>query len=260
MSEDSWTHLKAFTAARIAIGRSGASIPTRERLDFQLSHARARDAVLTPFLPEELAEELKELHPSPLVIESRAHDRSTYLRRPDLGRRLSDRSREALEEIRPQGPWDLVILVSDGLSTTAAMKQARPLLEHLLPMLITAGWNVAPLLITRHARVAVQDEAGALLNATISLMLLGERPGLGSPDSLGAYFTFRPVPGRTDAERNCVSNIRPEGLDLPAAAHKLFTLISRSRELQLSGVDLKDLSEHLPAPAPALGPVNASLV
>lgn len=253
MSEDSWGHLKAFTAARIALGRAGASIPTKERLDFQLSHARARDAVMTPFLPEELAEELAELHPSPLVIESRAPDRSTYLRRPDLGRRLSERSRDLLESIGDEGPWDLVILVSDGLSTTAAMRQAKPLLSLLLPKFLEAGWKVAPLLVTRHGRVAVQDEAGALLQTTISLMLLGERPGLGSPDSLGAYFTFNPVPGRTDAERNCVSNIRPEGLDLPAAAEKLFTLISRSRQLQLSGVDLKDLSEILPSPMPALG-------
>ena len=146
-----------------------------------------------------------------------------------------------------------MILVSDGLSTTAAMKQSKELLSYLLPKFLGAGWSVAPLLVTRHARVAVQDEAGALLHATISLILLGERPGLGSPDSLGAYFTFHPVPGRTDAERNCVSNIRPEGLELPAAAEKLFTLISRSRQLQLSGVDLKDLSEILPEPALTLG-------
>jgi ethanolamine ammonia-lyase small subunit len=161
MSEDSWSHLKAFTAARIALGRSTASIPTRERLDFQLSHARALDAVLTPFLPEELAAELKHLPTPSLVIESRDPNRSTYLRRPDLGRRLSDHSREALEALRPEGPWDLVILISDGLSTTAAMRQSRPLLDHLLPKFLDAGWRVAPLLVTLHARVAVQDEAGA---------------------------------------------------------------------------------------------------
>jgi len=248
MSEDSWGHLKSYTAARIALGRSGGSVPTKERLNFQLSHARARDAVLTPFLPEELAAKIKALPLPSLLLESRASDRAIYLRRPDLGRQLSYPSIQKLETLTREqsgATCDLAILISDGLSTTAAMKQVEPLLTYLLPKFFDAGWQLAPLLIIRHARVAIQDQVGALLNATLSLMLLGERPGLGSPDSLGAYFTFQPTPGKTDAERNCVSNIRPEGLPPEAAAEKLFNLITRSQDLRLSGVGLKDLSDHL---------------
>jgi ethanolamine ammonia-lyase small subunit len=248
MIEDSWTHLKSFTAARIALGRTGGSVPTKERLDFQLSHARARDAVLAPFHPEDLEAKLKHLPLPSVIVESRAPDRSVYLRRPDLGRRLSDHSLQILESLSlqtPTGSFDLVIMISDGLSTTAALRQSPVLLEALLPLFLKSGWRIAPLVIIRHARVAIQDQVGALLNATISLILLGERPGLGSPDSLGAYFTFRPVLGKTDADRNCVSNIRPEGLAPAAAADKLFHLIARARELQLSGVGLKDLSGQL---------------
>ncbi len=248
MSEDSWSHLKSFTAARIAIGRTGGSVLTKERLDFQLAHARARDSVLAPFHPEDLIAKLQHLPLPSVMVESRAPERSVYLRRPDLGRTLSDHSLHSLESLSTQNPlgsWDLVILISDGLSTTAALRQAPILLELLVPRFLELGWRIAPLVIVRHARVAIQDQVGALLNATISLILLGERPGLGSPDSLGAYFTFHPVAGKTDADRNCVSNIRPEGLNPEAAAEKLFHLITRSRELQLSGVELKDLSGQL---------------
>jgi ethanolamine ammonia-lyase small subunit len=141
-------------------------------------------------------------------------------------------------------------MLSDGLSTFAAMRQSAPLLAALLPMLAADGWKIAPLFVVRHARVAIQDEAGALLNAKLSLIALGERPGLGSPDSLGAYFTYSPAPGRTDAERNCVSNIRPEGLPPSAAARKLHALLNASRRLQLSGIQLKDDTHLLPATEP----------
>jgi ethanolamine ammonia-lyase small subunit len=242
MPPDSWTNLKQFTAARIALGRSGASLPTRERLDFQLAQARARDAVHSPFNPQDLAAHFAGLPVTTLILESAAPDRPTYLRRPDLGRKLADRSRLTMQPLRSQGPWDLAIVISDGLSALAAVRQTRPLLAALLPRLLADGWRIAPLFVIANARVAVQDEIGELLNATLSLMLLGERPGLGSPDSLGAYFTFRPAIGKTDADRNCLSNLRPESLQPEAAAEKLFYLLTQSRRRQLSGVSLKDTS------------------
>lgn len=235
---DTWSHLRDFTAARIALGRSGASLPTGPLLDFRLSHARARDAVLTPFHPEELATEIRALGREILVVESQAGSRTAYLQRPDLGRKLSEASRTMLAQSAMGPPPDLVIILSDGLSTMAAMSQCTPLLQELLPLL--EGWKIAPIVVARHGRVALQDEVGALFSAQLSLILLGERPGLGSPDSLGAYFTYAPVPGRTDAERNCVSNIRPQGLPPAAAARKLHALLSASRALKLSGVRLKD--------------------
>jgi ethanolamine ammonia-lyase small subunit len=237
---DAWSHLRAFTAARIALGRSGGSLPTAPLLDFRLAHARARDAVLAPFDPEALAADLRELPAEVHVLASQAADRAEYLQRPDRGRRLSDASRDFLAAQNFTPNPDLSIIISDGLSTFAAQRQSRPLLATLLPLLNADGWQVVPLLVVRHGRVAIQDEIGALLEAKLTLILLGERPGLGSPDSLGAYFTFAPVPGRTDAERNCVSNIRPEGLPPAAAAQKLHALLSTSRRLQLSGVHLKD--------------------
>jgi len=242
---DPWTHLKAFTAARIALGRAGGSVPTAPLLDFRLSHARARDAVLTPFEPAELAAQLAEITVTygleNLQLSSHAEDRAMYLRRPDYGRRLSEASRKMLGG-RSGATCDLVIVLSDGLSTSAVMKQSAPLLQALLPLLIQDRWSLAPVCIVKHGRVAVQDEIGSLLKAQVSLMLLGERPGLGSPDSLGAYFTYAPYVGRTDADRNCVSNIRPEGLPIQAAASKLRYLLNESRRLKLSGVELKDES------------------
>ena len=245
MTPDTWTQLKAFTAARIALGRSGASVPTRERLDFQLALARARDAVHAPFDPADLAAQLAGLPIPPLILASNAPDRATYLQRPDLGRRLAPPSRRALESVQTKGLYDLVIILSDGLSPLAVLRQAPPMLAVLLPKLLIAGWRMAPLVILANARVAVQDEIGGLLPCTLSLMLLGERPGLGSPDSLGAYFTYQPRPGKTDADRNCVSNIRPEGLPPQAAADKLFTLLGQSRQRQLSGILLKDEGQLL---------------
>lgn len=237
---DSWKHLNQFTAARIALGRAGGSLPTAPLLDFRLSHARARDAVLCHFDPETLASSLRRLKPDVHILESEAENRAAFLQRPDRGRRLSEASRRHLEAIALPHPPDLVILVSDGLSTIAAMEQASSLLSGLLPLLDADGWSLAPLLIVRHGRVAIQDEVGGILNARLSLILLGERPGLGSPDSLGAYFTYGPMPGKTDADRNCVSNIRPQGLPPSAAARKLHALLTSSRHLALSGVQLKD--------------------
>lgn len=249
ISTDPWHALRRHTAARIALGRAGGSLPTREILAFRLDHARARDAVLAPFDEEALASALRKLHPEVVAVRSAAGDRAEFLRRPDAGRRLAPESRDRLAAIAPaHRGCDLVIIVSDGLSTLAAMRQAEPLLAVLLPSLSAAGWRLAPLIVARHARVALQDEIGSLFSAKLSLMLLGERPGLGSADSLGAYFTHAPAPGRTDAERNCISNIRPGGLDPAAAAHRLLALLGESRRLGLSGVALKHEVTALPAP------------
>lgn len=245
LPNDRWSPLRRFTAARIALGRSGGSLPTSEVLAFAHDHALARDAVHAPFDAEALANELRPLHSPVVVLTSAAPDRATYLQRPDLGRRLSPDSASQLSTLNAQPPPDLVILVSDGLSALAAQRQATPLLTALLPKLRAAGWTLGPLCLVRHARVALQDEAGALLHARLTLMLLGERPGLGTPDSLGAYLTYEPHPGRTDADRNCVSNIRPGGLPPAAAAEKLFALLTAARHLRLTGTGLKEESPSL---------------
>jgi len=240
---DPWSHLRRHTGARIALGRAGGSLPTPARLDFQLAHAHARDAVLSPFDPEAFAERLRVLSPLVLPVLSAARDRAEYLRRPDLGRRLAPESRTLLESHAT--PCDLVIIVSDGLSAHAVATQCEPLLAALLPLIRASRWTLAPLIVARHARVALQDEIGALLKATVSLILLGERPGLGSADSLGAYFIHTPFIARTDADRNCISNIREAGLPISAAAAKLHYLLGKSYGLRLSGVQLKDDSPAL---------------
>jgi len=241
---DPWRPLTKATAARIALGRAGGSLPTREVLDFRMAHARARDAVLSPFDPELLAESLRKLECKVVAVDSAAHDRAEYLQRPDLGRRLAPSSRARLTELGAKRPAaDLVIVVSDGLSTLAAMTQVAPLLAVLLPLLNREeNWTLAPLVVARHGRVALQDEIGEIFRAKISLMLIGERPGLGSANSLGAYFTFSPKVGRTDSERNCISNIHAGGIQPAEAARKLHFLLNESRRLGLSGVTLKD--EH----------------
>jgi ethanolamine ammonia-lyase small subunit len=238
---DPWQPLRAHTEARIALGRSGGSLPTQAQLDFRLAHARARDAVLSTFDPDALAARLHTLGKPTLLTESAARNRAEFLQRPDLGRRLAHASRALLaEQATRQHRCDLVIIISDGLSTLAANTQAEPLIASLLPLLRADGWALAPLIVVRHARVALQDEIGEIFRAQIALMLLGERPGLGNADSLGAYFTHGPALGKTDADRNCISNIRSGGLSPREAAHKLHYLLAQSRRLGLSGVALKD--------------------
>lgn len=230
-----WEDLRRLTAARIGLERSGASLGTRPLLEFRLAHARARDAVHAALDENSLLAAL----PRPaLVVSSRAEDRRTYLMRPDLGRELlaGDAARLAAQV----GNHDLAIVIGDGLSAAAAERHAPPLLEALLPIL--ADWSLAPLVVARHARVALGDQVAAVLGAASVLVLIGERPGLSAPDSLGAYLTWAPRPGTTDAERNCVSNIRPDGLDPAQAARTLAFLLARMRTLRLSGVALKDES------------------
>jgi ethanolamine ammonia-lyase small subunit len=241
ITRDAWTDLRRATPARIALGRAGGSLSTGEWLDFKSAHAAARDAVHCAFDVEKLAAEVTALNVDVVVVESAAGDRHTYLQRPDLGRQLDERSRYQLQELaRPQTAFDLAIVVSDGLSALAVHRQAVPLLSALLKRLHAGDWHLAPIVVARFGRVALQDEVGQVLSAQLSLILIGERPGLGSPDSLGAYLVYNPRPGNTDANRNCVSNIRPEGLPHEAAAETIHYLLTEARTRQLSGVQLKD--------------------
>ena len=233
-----WSGLRGLTAARIGLARSGASLGTGPLLDFRLAHARARDAVHAGLDEAALLGAL----PCPaLVVDSAAHvqeggDRRAYLMRPDLGRRLADPGGLAAHA----GVYDLVVVVGDGLSAQAVQRHAAPVLKRLLPAL--AGWVLAPLVVVRGARVAVGDGVAMALGAGAVLVLIGERPGLSAPDSLGAYLTWLPRVGTTDADRNCVSNIRPEGLGYDEAAYRLHHLLVRMRGAGMSGVGLKDES------------------
>ncbi|MGB0694483.1 MAG: ethanolamine ammonia-lyase subunit EutC [Rhodospirillaceae bacterium] len=236
-----WTALRRYTAARIALGRAGASLPTRPQLDFQQAHAMARDAVHTPLDVERLCADLDTLGLAPLRLHSAAADRATYLQRPDLGRALSPTSRQLLEALPPSDPApDVALVIADGLSAFAVQSHATPLVTALLPGLKEAQLSLAPVSVVEQGRVAVGDEIGALLQAKLVVLLVGERPGLSAPDSLGVYLTHAPRPGRTDAERNCLSNIRPEGLSYALAAYRLLALIQESLRRGVSGVALKD--------------------
>ena len=236
---DPWTGLRAYTAARIALGRSGTSVPLREALAFKLAHAHARDAVYSALETDRLLAELPPLGLPVVAARSQAATRPEYLQRPDLGRLLAAASRTQLAG-QAAGPCDLVLVLADGLSATAINSHALPLLRLLMPRLQQAGFRLGPVVLAEQARVALGDEAGQLLQARLVLVLIGERPGLSAPDSLGAYFTFAPRPGLTDEARNCVSNIRPAGLGYAAGAEKLFFLLSEALRRQLSGVALKD--------------------
>ncbi|GGD99938.1 ethanolamine ammonia-lyase light chain [Aureimonas endophytica] len=239
--------LRRHTAARIGLGRAGAGLPTAAHLDFAEAHARARDAVHAGFAAEAIEAELLGTGRAVLRIASAAPDRPTYLRRPDLGRRLGEPAQAALEAAGREGPFDLALIAADGLSAHAANLYAAGVAADVL-RLLPGDWRVAPILVASQARVALSDPAGAALKARLVLMLIGERPGLSAADSLGAYLTFAPEPGRTtDADRNCVSNIREGGLPPSLAAPKLARLLTRATALGFSGTRLKDeedLIEH----------------
>ncbi|HTX51719.1 MAG TPA: ethanolamine ammonia-lyase subunit EutC, partial [Caulobacteraceae bacterium] len=221
-TRDPWAALAALTPARVALGRVGASLPTREVLAFALDHSRARDAVHLPFDADGLAQEVAALGFDTVTVASQAPDRATYLRRPDLGRRLDAASSRTLAPV-PSGA-DIVVVVADGLSSAAVHAHAAALLAELGPRLRAGGWRLGPVVLAHQARVALGDEIGERLGARFAILLVGERPGLSSPDSLGAYLTFAPRVGRTDAERNCVSNIRPAGLAYAEAARTIAWL------------------------------------
>ena len=246
VTPDPWTHLAGLTPARLALGRSGASLPTREVLKLGLAHAQARDAVHAAMAGDRLAADLAVLGHASLNVESAAPDRATYLRRPDFGRRLSARSRALLSEARSSGA-DVAIVVADGLSASAVDLNAAAVIAALLPRL--AARSLAPIVLAHQARVALGDEVGTLLGARLVVMLIGERPGLSAADSLGAYLTFAPRVGLTDAARNCVSNIRAGGLVPAAAAAKIAWLVDQAFALSLTGVALKDGSDLAALPA-----------
>jgi ethanolamine ammonia-lyase small subunit len=230
--------LRTLTPARVALGRTGVSLETRDLLDFERCHAQARDAVHARLESAALAAALRKLTNGAILrLHSAAADRATYLQRPDLGRTLDEPSRKLLAETSQAGGCDLALIVADGLSALAVERHVAPLLAELLPHL--SGWSLAPISIVEQGRVAIADEVGAALNARIAVVMIGERPGLSSPDSLGAYITWNPKPGRTDAERNCISNIRPEGLSYAQAAAQLGFILAEARRLRLTGVALK---------------------
>lgn len=248
-----WQQLRQYTRARIALGRSGSSLPTDEVLRFGLAHAQARDAVHLPLDIARLEHDLAPLGYPVLHARSRAPDRRIYLLRPDFGRRLADDSIAALGKT-PVQPCDLLFVLADGLSAQAVQRHAHPVLMQLKPLL-RRDWRIGPVVIATQGRVAIGDDIGALLGAKIVVMMIGERPGLSSPDSLGIYLTYAPCVGRTDAERNCISNIRPEGLPYPAAAKKLSLLLEQASRLKASGIALQALE----AQDHAVGEINHEL-
>jgi ethanolamine ammonia-lyase small subunit len=233
--------LKALTPARVGLGQVGASLPTQALLAFTLDHARARDAVHAPFDAAAIASSLVALGLEAMSVASQAVDRGDYLKRPDLGRRLDPESRDVLVR-HDNPPCDIVIVIGDGLSPAAVNGHAVGLVGALLPQLRAAGHSIGPVVLASGARVALGDEIGALLSARMVVLLIGERPGLSAPHSLGAYITFAPRPGLTDAERNCVSNIQAAGLSYEAAAFKIAWLAREAFSRGISGVALKDES------------------
>jgi ethanolamine ammonia-lyase small subunit len=246
-ARDPWAAARAVTPACIGLPRVGASLATEALLDFRLAHARARDAVYAELDETPLCEDLAAIgwRGPVLVLASAAADRQEYKLRPDLGRRLAaaDASRLTCGKA-----VDLAVVVADGLSARAVQTHAAPLLAALAPALSAAGRTVAPPVIVRHGRVAIGDEIALRLGAGAVLVLIGERPGLSAPDSMGAYITWKPVPATTDADRNCISNIRPEGTPPRDAAARIALLLARMRRLGVSGVGLKDESDRLEVP------------
>jgi ethanolamine ammonia-lyase small subunit len=239
------SRLRALTPARVGLGRTGVSQETRDLLDFQRCHAMARDAVHARLESATPAAALRKLTGAHVLrLHSAAADRAIYLQRPDLGRKLDEPSRKLLEQAESRTEsCELALIVADGLSSLAVERHVPPLLAALLPRL--GNWKRTPLCIVEQGRVAIGDEIGAELAAQISVVLIGERPGLSSPDSLGAYITWNPQPGRSDAERNCISNIRPDGLSYEQAAAQLAFILTEARRLRLTGVPLNAKTQRL---------------
>lgn len=229
-----WEALRRYTPARIALGRAGPGLPTKEVLEFGLAHARARDAVHHPLDADQLEQELRAAGYAPIRVASRAPDRATYLTRPDLGRRLDDESRKRLA-----GSSEIVVAIEDGLSASAVQNHAVPLIGELA-RINADRWTRATVVVARHGRVALGDEIGERLSARLVVVMIGERPGLSSPDSLGVYVTWAPRVGRTDAERNCISNIHARGISYEEAARKVDWLVYAALARGITGVGLKD--------------------
>lgn len=240
--------LARLTPARVGLGRSGASLPTKALLAFGLDHARARDAVHAGFDVDALKAAIATDDTPVLCVHSQAQDRADYLKRPDLGRLLDPTSRDFLQRAAT-GPCDVAVVLGDGLSPRAVAAQGPALLHALRARL--DGLRFAPSVIAKGARVALGDEIGTILNARLVIMLIGERPGLSTPESLGAYLTYGPRPGLTDADRNCVSNIHAAGLSCSAAAHRISWLVRMALARGLTGVALKDDSTLAALPTAA---------
>ena len=240
---DPWASLRSYTAARIALGRTGVSIPLKENLNFRLAHAYARDAVFASLQTETLLKGFVENKWESMVLQSQCATRNEYLQRPDKGRKLDEASVEKLKGYGSKG-FDIALVVADGLSAIAINEHVLPLLSLVIPALETR-FSIAPIAVVQQGRVAIADEIGNMLNAKLTMILIGERPGLTSPNSMGAYITYNPMVGLTDERRNCLSNIRPEGLPYPIAANKITYLITQSLRLQISGVELKDEADRL---------------
>jgi ethanolamine ammonia-lyase small subunit len=253
---DPWFFLASRTMARIARGRSGASLPTREVLAFDLAHALARDAIHARVDRKKLAGALQRLNLVTVEVESDATDRQAYLREPDAGRRLSAASAERLSKAKGSG-CDLAIMIGDGLSAAAVNAHAALLLSEFAPLAAGLGLTIGAVALADGARVALGDAVGAALAARLAVVLIGERPGLSAADSLGVYLTYDPKGGRSDAERNCISNIRPDGLPPAQAAQKMAWLIGAALTRRLTGVALKDESDHALGTAPPLA-IDAS--
>lgn len=240
---DPWRALREATTARIGLGRAGGSLTTDAWLDFRLAHARARDAVHAPLDVDGLTEELERADWRVTHVRSAAPDMATFLRRPDLGRRLAQGEAERLESERV----DVALVASGGLSASALHHQLLPLLAELRPELEARGLGTSSVFLVRHGRVAIGDPVARAVGARAVWVLVGERPGLGTPDSLGAYLTYGPREGRSDADRNCISNIHRGGLGHAAAARKMAWLLGEALRRQLSGVELKDEEDGLPS-------------
>lgn len=247
-TDDRILDLKEMTEARVALGRFGSGMPTKATLAFLLDHARAREAVWTAMDRKGLEHRLSALGLDVIAVESRATERSIYVRRPDLGRRLSDASLSGLQSVASAGDgYDVVIVVADGLSSSAVEVNAVPLVEQLILRLRPQALSVGPIIVAEQARVALADPIGDALGAKLTIMLIGERPGLSAADSLGAYITYEPKSGTPDSRRNCISNIRDGGLPVEAAADAIALLVSDMAKTRLSGVGLKDAVAKLAA-------------
>jgi len=258
-----WSALREYTDARIGLGRTGVSLPTSKLLEFQLAHAKARDAVHLSLNKEELINSFKNVSLelelleedgakgvlkegiSPIFLHSQASTRDIYLQRPDLGRRLDEESKRKLSKLPKAKSYDLAIVIVDGLSSIAIKENAIEFIDKLSKSLVedNQNWILAPFTIVEQGRVAIGDEIGELLNAKTVLVLVGERPGLSSPDSLGLYLTYEPKIGLNDSNRNCISNVRKDGLSYEEATKKALYLLKESRKLKLSGVQIKDRTE-----------------
>jgi len=242
---DPWIALRRFTQARIALGRAGHAVPTQALLDFQLAHAQARDAVQFPWDIEAFAEQLRDTGEETLILQTPVSSRSEYLRRPDFGRVLTEESRIRLRNLKASGV-DVALIVSNGLSSTAVERRGISLLQTILEGLRVRQFRIAPISLVANGRVALLDDIGSVLDAQVSVIVIGERPGLSAADSLGVYLSYAPKKGNTDAERNCISNIHPpEGLSYESATRKLLYLIEESIRRGFSGVALKDEMDGL---------------